>query len=809
MHGRCWLGIPTVLLAAATAWPAPAEPDPVALDEQVLRDARLPTSDAGLLDVFRQRTLTDADLRELNRLIGRLNDDEFTEREQASEDLVDWGSAAVPLLRRATQNPAVEIARRAERCLQRIRLEPQEALAVAARLLAVRRPAGAADVLLAYLPSSEDDQVTAEIASALRGLAFEKGQPNPALLRALRDKVPARRAVAAEALCQAGGRRMLPQVRGLLQDADPEVRLRVALLLADDRAAEAIPTLIALVSDARADLAGQADDYLRRMAGSRGPAIELGDTPAARTTCHNAWLTWWQTVDGPGLVERIRRATPSDSDRDRAMALVALLGDDDFPVRERSAEALIRLGPVAIPELQKAIRSPDVEVVRRAERCLQEIEQGPTPGVAAADVRLLALTKPPDAVRALLAYLPFAEAGIGTDEVQEALAALAFPLGGAPDPAAVRALHDGLPLRRSVAAVALCQAAAGRPLPAVPQLLHDGDPGVRLRVALILAEQKDREAVPVLIGLLGELAPEKLWQAEEVLRRLAGSQAPQASLGTTEISRRTCRDAWLAWWRKEGPKVDMARLDSGPRLLGYTVVSLWDNGGNGGSVVEFGLDGKPRWQITGVQLPIETQVLPGNRVLIAEYGSNRVTERNLKGDVLWEKQANNPINVQRLPNGHTFIGCYNQLMEVDRTGKEVVAVAVPQGLLAARRLRDGQFAVVGQGGTFTRMDRAGKVLKSFHIGQMTLGGFDVLPNGHILAPQYSFNKVVEYDTNGKQVWSASTPRMPTSASRLPNGRTLVACQDNFMKGVVVELDRNGKKVWEHATDGRTWFAHRR
>jgi hypothetical protein len=38
-----------------------------------------------------------------------------------------------------------------------------------------------------------------------------------------------------------------------------------------------------------------------------------------------------------------------------------------------------------------------------------------------------------------------------------------------------------------------------------------------LRVALALAGGGDREAVPVLIALLGELSPEQGWQAEDYL----------------------------------------------------------------------------------------------------------------------------------------------------------------------------------------------------------------------------------------------------------------------------------------------------
>src|SRR5262249_13757443 len=71
-------------------------------------------------------------------------------------------------------------------------------------------------------------------------------------------------------------------------------------------------------------------------------------------------------------------------------------------------------------------------------------------------------------------------------------------------------------------------------------------------------------------------------------------------------------------------------------------------------------NGQPQWQIENLDYPVDFQLLPGNRVLIAEYYSNRVTERDLTGKILWEASnlPRGPINVQRLPNGNTFIALY-------------------------------------------------------------------------------------------------------------------------------------------------------
>ena len=62
----------------------------------------------------------------------------------------------------------------------------------AARLLAVRKPPGAIEPLLAYLPVVENDQVAEAIAATLTALAVRDGKADKGLLAALTDKSPVR-----------------------------------------------------------------------------------------------------------------------------------------------------------------------------------------------------------------------------------------------------------------------------------------------------------------------------------------------------------------------------------------------------------------------------------------------------------------------------------------------------------------------------------------------------------------------------------------------------------------------------------------
>jgi hypothetical protein len=114
---------------------------------------------------------------------------------------VKQGEAAVQFLARAAKDPDPEIASKVKECLQEIGTPaPASVRAAVARLLALRQPAGAAEILLAYLPCVADEGEAQEIQAALASVAIREGKPDPALVKALEDKDPQRRAAAAAAL---------------------------------------------------------------------------------------------------------------------------------------------------------------------------------------------------------------------------------------------------------------------------------------------------------------------------------------------------------------------------------------------------------------------------------------------------------------------------------------------------------------------------------------------------------------------------------------------------------------------------------
>jgi HEAT repeat protein len=508
------------------------------------------------------------------------------------------------------------------------------------------------------------------------------------------------------------------------------------------------------------------------------------------------------STDGPGLLTFFRKRTLSEETQAHVQAMIVQLGHESFELREEASAELVSMGPGAAGLLRGAARHPDLEVRWRARQALDDIRRDGDPSVLATAARVLGRRRPAGTAEVLLAYLPCAEDAIVADEVCLSLASVALREGKA-DPLLVRALADNIGVKRGAAGAALWRAGCREQRPAVLRLLHDSDPLVRQRVALTLVETREKAAVPVLIALLTELPHAEAERVEELLVLLAGERSPRGDLDGDARSCRRYQQAWEKWWTRYGASLNLARVEGLGRSLGLTLVVQLDMPGSVGRVLELDAAGRTRWQIDGLQYPIDAQILDAQRVLITEYSRRRVTERNHKGEVLWQTQVDSsPISARRLPNGNTFIATRTRIYEVDRGGAEVWALTHHLGyVVAACPLRDGQVGLVSNTGEFQRLDRAGNILKSFPMGRIlrSIGThIQVLPNGHVLMPIYTGNCVIEYDGDGKPVWTAQAYR-PTSAQRLPNGHTIISSRQS---DVIVEVDRRGQEVWSHRCEGR-------
>jgi hypothetical protein len=289
------------LQAIADEWspnPALARDDEVA--RRILRDAWAGwwrnVDGPVLLAAFQKRTLNSAQTVKAVSYIADLDSEEFATRQHATAEIVAMRLPIVPLLRDALPAKSLEQSRRIQQCIQDIvQARAADALPnVAARLLALRKPAGAVETLLAYVPFTDDEGMKWEVTRALHRLARTSATPDVSLVLALNDTLPARRAVAGAVLAAVTDGKVRAAVRKLLADPSVSVRLHVAIALVCAADRDAVPRLIDLLADLPSGELWKAEEILHRVAGVAAPQIEAAEDAVTRPKYRDAWKAWWK-----------------------------------------------------------------------------------------------------------------------------------------------------------------------------------------------------------------------------------------------------------------------------------------------------------------------------------------------------------------------------------------------------------------------------------------------------------------------------------------------------------------------------------
>jgi HEAT repeat protein len=231
-------------------------------------------------------------------------------------------------------------------------------------------------------------------------------------------------------------------------------------------------------------------------------------------------------TDGEALVRFFRKRSLTEADLAKLRETIQKLGDDSYVVREEASADLVAAGRVAVPLLQKAAKSADPEIARRARDGLAKLEADDEVALVLAAARLLGAKKPAGAVEALLGYAPFAEEEAVEEEVLAALAAVGIGKDGKAAEALVKTLADKAPARRAAAAFVVARSGDDTQRAAARDRLRDAAPPVRWRAAQGLLAAHDPRALPALIVLLTEALAATAGQAEDLLRCVAGDKAP-------------------------------------------------------------------------------------------------------------------------------------------------------------------------------------------------------------------------------------------------------------------------------------------
>lgn len=263
-------------------------------------------------------------------------------------------------------------------------------------------------------------------------------------------------------------------------------------------------------------------------------------------------------TDDQSLLEFFRKQTLREEDLKRLTDTIPQLGDRDFATRERTSAALRLAGQAVLPFLKEALKDPDPEINRRAQELIVFLTEGQFTERACAVANLVQARKLNGACPILLDFLM----QVQNDSLKEAIMA-ALAAAGVREDKLDATLVSGL-ASEEAAKRAACALLVGRfgkdgHRTLVEKLLIDEKLEIRLAAVQGLIAGKHKSATPALFALLTDAPVPIAQQADDLLRRIAGENAP--SLVWDEKQRGMDRVAYEAWWKTNEAKLDLTNAD--------------------------------------------------------------------------------------------------------------------------------------------------------------------------------------------------------------------------------------------------------
>lgn len=476
---------------------------------------------------------------------------------------------------------------------------------------------------------------------------------------------------------------------------------------------------------------------------------------------------------------------PTPERRAALAALVAQLGDDDYPRREQAALQLQKQAGGAAELLEAAVAGDDYEVRWRARKILDQTDRegrGLLNAVFAAvrEEKLTGLCGP------LLAALPLCKDESLRAGMRRALAATATP---ADAPLLRELLTRSDPQARILGLATLAQALGPAADQELLPLLNDPAEIVQVAAARALANHGRRESLAPLVRLL---------DSGEAIVRAEAARSLRASTGQhfsyTAYDAAPARSAAIARWKEWlAAHGDSATLTVPLRETAYDLGRLLVCDHSQNLLMEFDTSGRKLWQQEVGQQPWACQGLPSGHRLVGNYNERSVVEYDAAGREVWriESLPGGPTSVERLDNGNTLIACTEggQVLEYDAAKKVVWTAALEGRPVDAHRLEDGR--------TLVALQHAQKVVEVDSAGQKVweLAGVGMvfsaqrLESGNTLICAVQTPQVREFDRRGNVVWAQGKFVNPYGAQRLAGGNTVVVDATG-----VTEIDPLGATV---------------
>ena len=769
----------------------PLYSEELSTERELLKTAGFnPANTQSLIPLFKGRSSSIPAKANIEKLIAQIINGNPEEKLAAKKDLICMGDYVISTLKKASGeilDPASE--KNLKECIELLEGKGSENLISSAlKVIASEGKAESSEVLFAYLPFAAEEILRNECESTLRGLFTTSGT---VFEKTLTDPNPYKRAVAAEILVRKGNPKQISMAKSLLNDTSSLVRTRLVLAFLERKDRIAMPTALKLLASDSKDTSSLIETALATLAGELAIQGPKNDDSISRSINQAAWEGWWKSINEQDLLTLLREST----------APIAMIAEADKIFKDNNIE-LIRKhinskSFKSNPALQAFLLNRaafDMNIAKLIEpdsnaiKLLLQANQ-----VTPALIRMITLVRPANAIETILAYIPCCN----DDNIQDLLGeCLGLYLNdqNTPPPALIAASTSSIEEIRTFAGRVLAQSPNEIAQKTCTTLLSDSSVRVRLEVARESIKNQNKSAIPILIELMTKVPAEKAEAIDQTLRAIAKDKSPE-SKNDSKVD----AVAWNTWWQKEGTQLVLTPgLKNQEALKNFLVVESFNQEKKSGRVFLITPSGKTLWEIANLSNPTDALLLPNNKILITEQGANRITERDTKGNISWEKSVTNPFHSQRLLNGNIFIASRNKIVEVGRNGNEIFSFSYPnETILAACKTRTNEYALLSYNGAFLKLDSKGNEVSKSRIPFPTnfgINGGAITQNDRVLVSIPTLNKIMEFNFSGQSTWE-STITMPGIPTKLLNGN-VVAPSLNGSK--IVEIQMDGKIIYESA-----------
>jgi HEAT repeat protein len=769
----------------------PLYSEELSTERELLKTAGFnPANTQSLIPLFKGRSSSIPAKASIEKLIAQLINGNPEEKLAAKKDLICMGDYVISTLKKALGeilDPASE--KNLKECIELVEGKGSENLISAAlKVIASEGKAESSEVLFAYLPFAAEEILRNECESTLRGLFTTSGT---VFEKTLTDPNPYKRAVAAEILVRKGNPKQISMAKSLLNDTSSLVRTRLVLAFLEQKDRVAMPTALKLLASDSKDTSSLIETALATLAGELAIQGPKNDDSISRSINQAAWAGWWKSINEQDLLTLLREST----------APIAMITEADKVFKDNNIELIKKYinskSFKSNPALQAFLLNRaafDMNIAKLIEpdsnaiKLLLQSNQ-----VTPALIRLITLVRPANAIEIILAYIP----SCNDDNIQDLLGeCLGLYLNdqNTPPPALIAASTSSIEEIRTFAGRVLAQSPNEIAQKTCTTLLSDSSVRVRFEVARESIKNQNKSAIPVLIEMMTKVPAEKAEAIDQTLRAIAKDKSPE-SKNDSKVD----AAAWNTWWQKEGTQLVLTPgFKNQEALKNFLVVESFNQEKKSGRVFLVTPSGKTLWEITNLSNPTDALLLPNNKILITEQGANRITERDTKGNISWEKSVTNPFHSQRLSNGNIFIASRNKIVEVGRNGNEIFSFSYPnETILAACKTRTNEYALLSYNGVFLKLDSKGNEVSKSRIPFPTnfgINGGAITQNDRVLVSIPTLNKIMEFNFSGQSTWE-STITMPGIPTKLLNGN-VVAPSLNGSK--IVEIQMDGKIIYESA-----------